>query len=246
MSIVSRPIVFTADLPAWRVLLEAFGGVVLVENPGWWVYAVGSGRVALHDAAHSPHEPGHVQLGFEVPDLDAWSGRVGVEHVIEEAGHGTAARVIAPDGVWFWVDGSDPAADAAATAARESGREPTPGIAVLPLWYTPDPRTARGVLEAVGATPRITGDDGTWADLVCSGGGLVAVHADERAGTVLSFEHDGPLEDLQERLTAVGVEAALVDETYGRSLRVPDPDGRTPIWVNEAQTDLYGFTRNDA
>ena len=43
-------------------------------------------------------------------------------------------------------------------------------------------------------------------------------------------------------LDAAGIESALIDETYSRTLQVADPDGVKEIWINERQTDLYGYT----
>jgi hypothetical protein len=49
------------------------------------------------------------------------------------------------------------------------------------------------------------------------------------------------LEPLQDRLVAAGfTDAHIVDEAYGRTLFVTDPDG---VWVaiDGAQTDLHGY-----
>jgi hypothetical protein len=55
----------------------------------------------------------------------------------------------------------------------------------------------------------------------------------------LSFEADEPLEDVAERLAAAGFEpAAIVDENFGRSLRVADPDG-VLVQINEHDRELY-------
>ena len=45
--LTSRPIRFTADLPAWRHLVETLGGRLLLERPGWLVTgrAVGAATV---------------------------------------------------------------------------------------------------------------------------------------------------------------------------------------------------------
>ncbi len=59
----------------------------------------------------------------------------------------------------------------------------------------------------------------------------------------LSFEYDGELETLQGRLTAWDIDAKIIDENLGRSLRLPNPDGGEEIWINQKQTDLHGYTR---
>ena len=49
---------------------------------------------------------------------------------------------------------------------------------------------------------------------------------------------------LIEPLQAAGFRATLIDETYGRTLRVENPDDASveaEIWINETQTDLYGY-----
>jgi hypothetical protein len=60
--------------------------------------------------------------------------------------------------------------------------------------------------------------------------------------TSLSCESDEPLEDVQARLRAAGYESDLIDESFGRSLRVIDPDGAA-FQINEAMSDEYGYTR---
>jgi hypothetical protein len=47
---------------------------------------------------------------------------------------------------------------------------------------------------------------------------------------------------VQARLGAAGFEAQIIDESFGRSLRVVDPDG-VAVQVNEAMRDDYGYTR---
>ncbi len=37
----------------------------------------------------------------------------------------------------------------------------------------------------------------------------------------------------------------LFDATYGRTLLVDRPGGGEPIWINERQTDLYGYSTPD-
>lgn len=235
--ITARPIRFTDHLDHHQRVLDAVGARVLVEAPGWFVYALGSGRLALHQA-NERQPSGMTTLAFEVPDLEAWSAATrerGLEHRVGETDHGTAGIVTAPDGTGFTVDPVDhllPAGD------------PAPGLAVLPIWYTPDTDSALEVLTGVGAERRLSGDDGIWHDLTCPGGGLVAVHHDENVGVDLAYEYDGDVEDLGTLLHAAGIEATLIDESYARTLRLPDPDrpGRE-IWVNEAQRDLYGYRK---
>ncbi len=54
----------------------------------------------------------------------------------------------------------------------------------------------------------------------------------------LSFEAEEPLEKISKRLTAAGFEQeAIVDEAFGRSLGVRDPDG-VRVQINEHDREL--------
>lgn len=233
--ITARPIRFTADLPAWRELLGALGATLLTDTDGWTVYAVGSGRLALH-AASEARPSGLTILGFEVTDLDAWAAaatQAGAPMVIEETEHGTAGTVTAGDGTTFTLDPATPAEEDAPTGSS---------LLVLPIWYTHDTEAARSVIEALGARTRIAGDNGVWIDFTCAGGGLVAVHRADTVGVELGFEFAGDVESLIPAVQQTGATATLIDESHNRTLRITDPDlpGRE-LWVNEEQTDLYGY-----
>lgn len=238
--ITARPIRFTADPAAHRRWLGALGATVVTEAPGWTVLAVGSGRVALHqDSEDRP--AGLTTLGWEVPDLAGWHAQAeaaGVPGTLGATDHGTAVTVRAADGTRFTVD---PLEDAEHPPPTDSS------LSVLPIWVTPDVTGARGILQGMGARGRLVADSDVWTDFTLPGGGLAAVHdTDGEREAELAFEYSGDVETLLPRLREVGTEALLIDETYGRTLQVPDPDlpGRT-IWINEAQRDLYGYRRTD-
>lgn len=105
-----------------------------------------------------------------------------------------------------------------------------------------------------------------WVELVGSAGAAMALHAAddpdaladtgpmtaESAGKVqgtsrgeppveLAFEADEPLEEVVRRLRAAGFEpaTAIVDEAFGRSFRVRDPEG-LELQINEHDRDLHG------
>lgn len=240
-----RPIRFTANTEQFRPIWTALGAVTVVDAEGWTVHQFGSGRIALHhaDAAQARTSPGATTLAFEVDALDPWvdqvrAARPELDLTVEEFGHGRSALVAGPDGLVIQID------------SREDGEEVkdvtvatvATGVSVLPIWYTSDTEAAARTLEALGARRRIVSDSGNWIDLVCPGGGLVAVHHGDVTEAVLAFEYDGNVEELSPALTHGGVDAVLIDETYARSLRVPDPEHGERIWINEKQTDLYGFT----
>lgn len=239
--IAARPIRFTHDLSAHRRYLEALGATRVTTAPGWEVFALGSGRLALH-AASGSQPPGDA-LAWEVADLDAWAKQARATGLVFEVGetdHGIAATVTAPDGTTFTVD---PAADAEEPAPTDSG------LAVLPIWYTDAAHveSSRQVLRDLGAVQRVTADSDVWTDFTCPAGGLAAVHAaDAERGTELGFEFTGDVEALIPTLRAAGVEPVLIDETYSRTLQLPDPDraGRM-LWINEKQQDLYGYSSTE-
>lgn len=238
--IAARPIRFTGHLDTHRRILTALGATVVTDAPGWVVYAVGSGRLALHQAPSSdPHtgerSSGDTVLGFETEDLDgavAAAQAAGVDIRIEQTEHGRAGVVRAADGTTFTIDSMAPAE----TAAPQDTR-----LAVMQIWYTTDTATARAVVTGIGARPRITGEDGIWADFRCETGGLAAVHRAGEVGVELAYHYAGDVEALTPVLARAGVTARLIDETYGRTLRIPDPDRDAEIWINEKQADLYGY-----
>lgn len=233
--LTARPIRFTDDLPAWQRLLGTLGARLIVERPGWLVYAVGSGRVALHQA--SDHQPPGAALAFEtttlIPEAVAEAAAAGVPITLGHPDHGEAGMVEASDGIRFTLDSPTP--------VETVDQEPDPRLVSLPIWYGPDTAMVRQVLQGLGARPHIVGDDEEWVSLSCEGGGLVAAHGAERPAVELAFEWDGDVEEALALLTAAGIDADLIDETYARTLQVADPDGIKTIWINERQTDFYGY-----
>jgi catechol 2,3-dioxygenase-like lactoylglutathione lyase family enzyme len=118
----------------------------------------------------------------------------------------------------------------------------------MPIRYVRDMGAARTFYEALGLTldfisrkPR-RGPSPVWAELSGSGGGLALHYIPDNAtvaGTALGFEADEPLEDVVERLRAAGYEPAsgIVDESFGRSFTVHDPEGLL-IQINETDYEL--------
>jgi hypothetical protein len=112
---------------------------------------------------------------------------------------------------------------------------------VVPIRYSADVGAAVRFYHALGLDVGPVSRPGAWAELPAASGMLAVHEADGTAvGTCeLAFEADEPLETIAERLRAAGFEPdAIVDENYGRSVRVRDPDG---VWVqvNENDRDLY-------
>jgi catechol 2,3-dioxygenase-like lactoylglutathione lyase family enzyme len=115
---------------------------------------------------------------------------------------------------------------------------------VMPIRYVADVAAATRFYAALGLIQGDSSRSGNWTELSGSGG-MLALHAARTAeqdtpGRVeLSFEAEEPLEVLAGRLTAAGFEPeAIVDENFGRSLRVIDPDG-VLVQVNEHDRELY-------
>lgn len=235
---LARPIRFTSDIPAFRSLLTALGGSIVVEEDGGVVIALDSGRLALR-AASNEKPSGTTALGFEVVDLDAVvtaAAAGGVDVSLQQQGPDRFAVVRADDGLEFTIeDGSGDAAGVAAGVA-------TGGLTIMPLWYSTDAGAARTVIGSIGGQPRMSSNSGVWSDFVCDAGGLVAVHVDTVTSASLSFEYDGDLDAFAEHLRGHDVDARIIDENYSRVLLVPDPDGGSDLWINHRQQDLYGYT----
>lgn len=117
-------------------------------------------------------------------------------------------------------------------------------ITTQAIRFTNDVPAMRRFCETLGLVATVTSDH-SWA-VMRSGSGDVLLHgvksaeSDAVAGqTDLTFEVD----DLDALATAFG--DTPIDETYGRSLRITDPDGEQ-LWINEKQTDFYGYTEHEA
>ncbi|MDO5677241.1 MAG: hypothetical protein Q4G35_07005 [Propionibacteriaceae bacterium] len=233
MNLISRPIRFTNEVDAWRRILDALGGALLTDDHGWVVYQLGSGRLALH-AASEEDPAGSSMLCFETEqslgDVASAASGAGAPVEVRELDHGISVEV---NGVFHaTVDQATPG-DAVASQ---------PELSVLGIWYGADTAGARTLLEQLGLKARVVADNGAWTDFSCDGGGLMAVHSGATPGTELGLEWNGDVEDALALLKSAGIDAELIDETYGRTVHIPDPDGGRSIWLSEVQTDLYGYT----
>lgn len=237
--IVARPVQYTSDMHGYRALFAALG---LVELPpdhagdgtaDWAVFQAGSGRVGLH--AVEPGDPldGGAALGFETDDLDGAAARLMAVCTVRRFGRsgGRAVEATATDGL------------ALVLLAPTAGvvRADVSELASLGLWMTPQIGAAVAVLRALGLRGEVRSESGQWFQARADGGGLSAVHDAEVARAELSLEFDGDLVVLQQRLDATGIGCSLVDESYGRTLLVDRPGGGEPLWINEKQSDLYGY-----
>lgn len=233
-----RPLVYTSDLPRAAEFLLALGLSPAVDpepNNSYAVFDAGSGRVALQACEPGSPEDGTTALAFDVSDVAEFARRTeeaGTSVELSKAGHQLVARITAPDGMSFRAE----------AGPRSTGADPTP-LSVVALWYTPHIGSAVRVLKDIGARPRISSDAGTWHDFSAKNGGLVALHAGARTGLELAFEDDGDVQSRVADLTAAGIESALIDESYGRSLRIRPPWG-AEIRISKRRRDLHGYTEH--
>ncbi len=235
-----RPTRFTDDVPGWRRILEAMGGVVVDEHPGRLLYQLGAGRVGL--AAASPAKPaGTTELALEttVPLAEAVAAAAaeGVTIDLSDTERGPAGVVRAADGTVLTLE--------AATPGTQDLRPGEPRVAVMPVWRTPDARVALGVLDGLGLRRRDTHEDGSWADLTARGGGRHGVRPLADVGAELAFEVEASAEVLRAGLAAAGVRVEVHEEQLGRTLRLADPDGGEPVRVTERQPDLYSYALSE-
>ena len=116
---------------------------------------------------------------------------------------------------------------------------------VLPVRYTNDIDALIGFYRALGLELNTASRGGAWADMTAAGG-MLGLHVSTAAqpprptgACELSFEADERLEEILVRLHTAGyVDAHIIDEAFGRSLRVTDPDG-VRVQVNESDPALY-------
>jgi hypothetical protein len=252
MSLRVRPIQYTAHADDWVALVTALGGDHVLDDGDWQLFALAGGGVAIHAMPDGDPAVGSTELRFVVADLDAALRAVtpaltelGLSASATTEDFGRYAAMTAPDGQHLYLDEN---ADLIGRVAENTGSSDVGPAEVLPLWYTDDVPGGVRVTTALGLIPRIRSDSGEWVDLSAPGGGLLAVHGETRTGAVLSFEHPD-VRALAERVSDAGIVADVVDENYGLSLRIANPDSpddlHTRIWVNQTQEDLYGYQRLD-
>jgi hypothetical protein len=117
-------------------------------------------------------------------------------------------------------------------------------IRLAPVYFTEDMSRALDFLDALGFAVEAESRKGTWVELAAPSA-LLCLHAGESdtgetpGSTGLSFESDEDPEAVAERLAAAGFPDAMVlDENFGRIVRVTGPDGRT-VQINFSDRALY-------
>lgn len=121
---------------------------------------------------------------------------------------------------------------------------------VMPIRYCADIAASTRFYEALGLAIDSASRTGFWVEMPAAAG-MLALHAagdteggatddcDRPGSCELSFESGESLETVATRLKSAGfAPEAIVDESFGRSLRVRDPDG-VLVQVNEHDRGLY-------
>lgn len=117
-------------------------------------------------------------------------------------------------------------------------------IRLAPVYYTADVTRTLDFLAALGFAVQSRHRSGDWVELGAPEA-LLCLHSTPgdtgRAGgdTSLNFDSDEDPETVVERLVDAGfADATVLDENFGRIVRVTGPDG-TPVQVNIADRSLY-------
>lgn len=223
---IVRPIIHTKRPSEWKAFALACGAVPITDGDTWSVYGLAEGRLGIHLAAEG--DAGITRLGIETSDLDS----VTADHTAPfQAAHGPALKAAGPDLPEFLID-------------TKEGKSARGGqLVAAPLLKTTEVKANIEVLTSLGLTLRVQSNSGTYTDFAADG--VVALHnreisePDRGPWVELSFEHPN-LDALASLLESAGFKSVIVDEAYGRSLHVKVGDEQA--WVNETQTDLYGYT----
>lgn len=227
-----QQIVYARDTDRWHALARALGLAPAAEPDETWAEFDGGGVLAVH-AATPDHTDGTVDLHLLIDDLDA------AEHAL--AGRDVTRTRMEGVGDLLIVRAASGVTVSASVGARSTSGD----VSMQPVWFQDDTAEARSILEALGLRAELAADRGGWVELRADGGGTVGVHpASGRAegtgtGIGLSLLTAGDLDALVARLTDAGFEASVIDEAYGRTLRLADPE----VWINGVQDDLYGYHR---
>jgi catechol 2,3-dioxygenase-like lactoylglutathione lyase family enzyme len=113
---------------------------------------------------------------------------------------------------------------------------------MMPIVYVTDMERSVEFYEKLGMQPKTKDRSGMWFEFT-AGSEVLALHLakelprDTRLS--LAFVSTQPLEGVVEQLQTRGLSPeGIVDEAFGRSFLIRDPDG-LPIQINEHQEELY-------
>jgi hypothetical protein len=215
-----RPTFSTSNLGGARRILESLGLVTTEEGEGWAILDAGSGRVALKGVESGSAADGTVEFAVEIRDPKEFTRRT-----VEAGGRAVVVPDKAPGKQAVTISGDDGFTFTAhQTIHGATCADADPLLAVRAIWLTPDVPAAAKTLAAIGAKPRDGRDSSGEANAVDlrakNGGILTARRADTVGSGGLSFEYDGGLEVVAERLARSGAEV----ETNASGLVVTGPD----------------------
>lgn len=247
-SLTVQPIHFTSDFESWERFYRQLGLEPAASDGRFLdLLAADSGMVLLEEVPAGSQLDGVKLVEFAVPSLDAYSEALGAsvpEYLRTTLGQREAIVIDLPQGRVHVYE---------LPAAAQNHEVHPKHLNLGALLYGPaeDIPTGTQVLETHGLTPRIASQNGGWTDLVANG--IFAFHDGElRQATheaalqpaIEVFGETGDIDAYLAQLEERGVKATIIDEAYGRSLRIIQPDG-TELWVNETMHDLYGYRRLD-
>jgi hypothetical protein len=240
-----RPILYTDQTEEWLAILRAVGMRVLSRSPGWTLVEGGAGRLALHRLFEGVGE-GQAGLGFETADLSAYVDEVrarapeGLSVELVDADHGRAVKVVGRDGMGFYVDSVEEVAEAVDERPAQLD-----SVVVRALWVSTDVQAAADDLVALGCRKRLTQENGRTVDLDATAGRVLVHVADGgEVGAVLALDYDGDLDVAHAALLAAGIHHDVIDETHGRTLKVPMPGRDDLLWVAHEDDDPVGVVRH--
>lgn len=223
-----QQILYADDTAAWHGLVQVLGFDAPHPPTPEWAAFHGRGSFAVH-AASEALPAGRVDLQVMVDDLDVAERALADFEVSRETMAGVGEILFVSCGITVGVsEGS--------VAVREGAP------LVQPIWFATDLDEPRRILEALGLRAFISADGGGWTEMV-SDAGNVGLHLADSPTVGLSFVADD-LHAIAERLRAAGYDATIVDEAFGRTVRLPSPEegeGGDEVWINEPQRDLYGY-----
>ncbi|WP_328392094.1 VOC family protein [Nocardia sp. NBC_00416] len=115
-------------------------------------------------------------------------------------------------------------------------------LTALPIRYVADVEESRRFYAGLGLRPGNDTGLSVWTQLDADAGAVgihdASVSKGRPPGAVeLGFATDEPLETVATRLREAGYTPELVEEDFGRSLRLIDPDGVT-IQIQELDTEV--------
>lgn len=111
---------------------------------------------------------------------------------------------------------------------------------VLPYRFTDDPPAMVAFLETLGLAREISAPDGSFAVLGAASGGVGVHHVS--AGNVAGETH--LVLEVASADDLTGLDGVVVwDEAWGKQAGITDPLGGG-IWLDEVQTDLYGYVEH--